>query len=542
MQRALSFSACLLLSCGLSAAAHGAIRNPIVFVAQEPVPFTFATISDIFGNFTSYDPREGQPGGGNLLRLDPDGTVANLTGRAGAAVRDPEISYDGSTVAFSMKTRPRGRWKVYTIGVDGSDLRKISRGGKHNDWDPAFLPDGRILFLSDRLRWSDGYENLPEGQLFVMGPDGRGVESLAVNPSGIFNPLLGSDGLVYFTQWDFHDCRASIDEDECDLDVNRFLLWQIAIDGSREGHPSFGNHTLYDFAGGYVGIRENPRQLGTFFATLADEFFTFGAGAIVRMKPIFVTENVFEVGKRNRAGRYRDPYPLADGRLAASFAAGAVYDEDGSQAPDFNLVLVDAGSGARTQLLNDPEMWLLQPVEAVGRPMPDLAPGAAAAGFDYGVVNAKDVTIRHRNCNRVVNGDCQQAIRPREAAEVRFYEVARRKNYYREVRMYADPRQKLLGTVPVRADGSFAAAVPAGTPLIWEILDGSGQVLVKERFWTEVAAGEARTCNGCHSPHNGRRVKRPNSALRHVTNLTGKAVDRDGNGLVDLLEALGLVD
>ena len=63
------------------------IDNPLVFVIQVPVSYTFGTISDIFGNFEGFYPPTDQPVGGHLYRLDPDGTLTHLTDRSNVAVR-----------------------------------------------------------------------------------------------------------------------------------------------------------------------------------------------------------------------------------------------------------------------------------------------------------------------------------------------------------------------------------------------------------------------------------------------------------------------
>ncbi len=528
----------------VSPAASLPIEHPIVFVKQTPVPYTFATISDIFGNFQGYYPPEEQPVGGNLFRLDPDGTLTNLTGRSNAAVRDPEISYDGSRVLFSMKTGGMGRWQVYEMNVDGSGLRKVSRNASHHDLDPAYLPDGRIVFTTDRGRWADGYENLPAAQIALMRADGTAVQILKRHPHGQLNPLVGSDGMLYFTQWDFHDRRDSIEQNNSDFDVNRFLLWKIFADGSGLDHPAFGTHTLYDFVGGYTEVRELPGRPDRFVGVLADEFFTFGAGSIVEIvlrqnanleAPIFLTPNVFETFEENSRGRWRSPYPLAGGDLVASYAPGAVVDGEGT--PKFRLVTLRGDGSNQQTLYSDPAYWCWQPVEAAPRAVPPLAAGQMRPQFPYAMINSLDVTLRETNENVVVNGDFQDVPAPGQAKTLRVWrEDVRTPNLYGEFPQHADPDIAVLGTAPIHPDGSFAVLVPADVPIQWDVLDAGGQVLVRERFGTELRAGEVRRCNGCHSPHDGRVGNTTNLALASPTNLSGKNVDVDGNGVVDLLE------
>src|ERR1039458_5947186 len=59
-----------------------------------------------------------------------------------------------------------------------------------------------------------------------------------------------------------------------------------------------------------------------------------------------------------------------------------------------------------------------------------------------------------------------------------------------------------LGEVPVQADGSFMAEVPASLPLGFEALDENGRVLRREAPMLWVRPGENRACIGCHEPGN----------------------------------------
>ncbi len=536
-------------ACAALPAAAGTppIAQPIVFVKQQPIDYTFATASDIFGNFQGYYPPEDQPVGGNLFRLDPTGTLANLTDWNNAAVRDPEISPDATRVLFSMKLGGFGKYQVWEMNVDGTSPRRVSLDDTWNDLDPAYLPDGRIVFTTDRNGWADGYENLPAAQLAVMDADGTDVEVLKQHMAGQFNPLLGSDGMLYFTQWDFHDRRASIGQNNSDFDVNRFLLWKVFADGSGLDHPSFGAHTLYDFAGGHVELRELPGQPGTFLGLLADEFFTFGGGSIVLLtpqanqnldEPVFVTEDVFMVEGENTAGRWRSPYPLADGRVVAGYSPGPVFD--GSEpAPAWRLVVMEADGSQQQEIYHDPQLWSWQPVEVVSRTQPPLAAGASLPQFPYAIINALDVTLRGINENDVLNGDFQPPIDPGEAQQVRVLrENLRTANFYNDFPDHDDPDVEVLGTAPIHADGSFAVVVPRDVPIQWELLDAGGEVLVRERFGTELKSGELRQCGGCHTPHDGGTGNTTNLALAAPTNLSGEAVDQNGNGIVDLLEHL----
>ena len=54
------------------------------------------------------------------------------------------------------------------------------------------------------------------------------------------------------------------------------------------------------------------------------------------------------------------------------------------------------------------------------------------------------------------------------------------------------------GSVKVAADGSIAAFVPTRRALSWQLLDPSGQPVVRERYWVTFQPGEVRVCGSCH--------------------------------------------
>lgn len=53
-------------------------------------------------------------------------------------------------------------------------------------------------------------------------------------------------------------------------------------------------------------------------------------------------------------------------------------------------------------------------------------------------------------------------------------------------------------SVPVAADGSIAAFVPARRALTWQLTDPNGGGVVRERNWVSFQPGEIRVCSSCH--------------------------------------------
>jgi hypothetical protein len=58
--------------------------------------------------------------------------------------------------------------------------------------------------------------------------------------------------------------------------------------------------------------------------------------------------------------------------------------------------------------------------------------------------------------------------------------------------------KRILGTVPVEADGSAYFAAPAGRFLFFQLLDAEGMMVYTMRSGTTLQPGEQAGCVGCH--------------------------------------------
>jgi formylglycine-generating enzyme required for sulfatase activity len=71
---------------------------------------------------------------------------------------------------------------------------------------------------------------------------------------------------------------------------------------------------------------------------------------------------------------------------------------------------------------------------------------------------------------------------------------------------------RILGTVPVEADGSAVFRVPANTPLTLQPLDAEGKAVQLMRSWYTAMPGERISCVGCHEHNNTTPVVKRNLA------------------------------
>ena len=74
--------------------------------------------------------------------------------------------------------------------------------------------------------------------------------------------------------------------------------------------------------------------------------------------------------------------------------------------------------------------------------------------------------------------------------------------------------RRVIGTVPVEADGSASFRVPAYTPIAVQPLDEEGKALQLMRSWFTAMPGEVLSCVGCHERQNSGIPNRQNVASR----------------------------
>lgn len=374
--------------------------------------------------------------GGDLMMADlssPSAPITNLTSdytQGKGDVSDPEVSYDGKRVLFSMRGPNDRSWNIFEMDLATRALHRIvaddSTANAGDDVDPAYLPDGRIVFTSNRQQRSreliaaqntqpypylDEYDRERSTVLHVMNADGSNIHQISFNQSHDRNPTVLLDGQILFARWDHVGAR------------NHFPLFTTDPDGTnifvRYGAFSPGNSFL------------NPREMpnGRVLTSLMPLSGTHEGGALVSIDVKNFSENNqpaaagisgegqkqvtldsinFET-RRDLApfGRYTTPYPLWDGtnRALVSWSpsrpvastdpiTGAPTMIEGL--PRYGVYVFDLDLQTLRPVAIPPEGWnYVDPIAVAPRPVPNtipdrtLDPTLAAAGM--GVLNVKSV-------------------------------------------------------------------------------------------------------------------------------------------------------
>lgn len=492
------------------------------------------------GHFvTQYFGCNALPGGGLFvvrnLRGRPEvvdllqhATVRNgpLSGRRldHGAVATPDLSFDGRTVVFAWTANREHRWAyetntcfhLFRINADGSDLVQLTDGA-WNDFDPCWLPDGRIAFVSERrggfIRCFAAYLKVRNYTLFSVEADGRDLRPLSYFETGEWSPNVDQDGRIVFTRWDY------IDRENC-LGTR---YWVCNPDGTNPRAPhgnyprpyhTFPDHEPWTVEGGReidsrrgaplveMGIRAVPGSPLHAFVAAPHHGEVFGSLCLLDLRVPddghmsqvrrFTPDEPFpesEIPGR-RHYKYGSPWPLdADFMLCNRWEDVVLVDRFGNQELLCPLRAVPCAQDERLRLV-DPI-----PLRARARP-PVIPPSVRCARRP----DAPPATIA------IV--DVRESDLPFPAdAKVKWLRVVQavpKENHEMGVPMIGYERENMpripLGVVPVEDDGSACFEAPVAKQLIFQALDSDFRAIQSMRSVAFVHPGEQLTCTGCHEP------------------------------------------
>ena len=468
----------------------------------------------------------------------------------GGSFLAPALSPDGKQIAFAYVERKgpreqlfhedpaRGHWDpqrcyhLFKVNVDGSGLVQLTDGA-WNEFDPCWLPNGRLAFISERR---GGYlrcgRACPLYTLYDMNPDGGEINCLSFHDSNEWHPSVGHDGRLVWTRWDYVDRHGCI----------AHMPWTVTLDG-RDPRPLHGNYAprqarpdmeLYVRA-----IPGSPKYVG-----LAAPHHGQAYGSIIIINPQAVDDDGMgpvrrftpEVGfPESQGGRqvYSTPWPLSERYHLCVYDAamnGVALKRAGE---NYGLYLVDA-FGNKELLYRDPDIGCMNPIPLRAARLPD-APAAAlaakpAAIRDPGeatmaVVNVYDTRMDWPADTKIKSLRILQLLPCAvPSGGLRPHETGQR---IAEARDSMVPCRWVLGTVPVEEDGSAHFTAPAYRELFFQALDERGMAVTSMRSATSLRAGEKLVCAGCHE-HKSQAPKltaTPALALRRAPSTPTPDVD-----------------
>ncbi len=521
--------------------------RPIAFVKRRR--FICQMLHEYIGYYFNYD---GLYGGGVFVLEEPglsDRTRDLIAGRLPKGnYATTAVSCDGRTVYFAFIPRAdvprdypstgshkgmpaakdvpeelnyytpnRGCFQIYVVDVDGSNLRQLTHGCEDN-FSPCPMPDGTVLFMSSRrggfCRCDNPYEPVPTTTLHSMNPDGSNQRTLSYHETNEWQPAPLNDGRIAYCRWDYVDRSAA----------HFHGVWACNPDGSNPV-ALFGNYTKR------VSACYQPRAIpgSNRIVFVAGAHHADVGGSLVLLDParvhlneqsgeddfdcleVLTPEVVFPEAPDQWPGSfYHSPYPLSEDFYLVAFSFEPLSGMGSGVLTDSKTGLYYFDRFGNMELLyRDPDVSSMNamPLAAPAPPrtLPSVLDPTLHDEGEFFLADVKWSTLP-MPADRPIRSLRVFQLLPKSETHM----VNRPRIGYAN----AEPARSLLGTVPVEKDGSAYFRVPAGKPICFQAVDGSGRAVQGMRTLTYVQPGERRSCVGCHEPSGTAPPRRDAIALR----------------------------
>ncbi len=536
-----------------------ALSNPllnfdaILFVKRAPTMFPH--MSDQHYGWWS------RPGGGiylleGLKRANPrircltaDMPEGNFAG--------PDLSYDGKRVLFAYcrwyphvssvrnklekeKLPDDSFYHIYEMHLDGSSRRQITRG-RYDDFDPRYLPNGEIVFLSTRKGVAiqcgrasaaateanpvcpdsyvrcggDAYRPVGVFTLHVMDAQGKNLRPISAFENFEWTPSVGRDGRIFYARWDY---------------IDRFngpfmSLWSTNPDGTN-AQLVYGNFTVKPQC--VFEARSVPSSHRMVFTASAHHSITGGSLVLLDRtmgtefeRPLtrLTPEVAFPETEGWDAHYYANPYPLSEQFFLVGWAdkrlpPHTICTDDRNPPNAMGVYLYDA-FGNLELLHRDAAISSQYPLPVVARERPPVLPNTVVwEGSQEGRFLVQDV---YRGLDGIARGAAKRiriiAVPPKVQPNMNTPVLGVSAE---------DPGKFVLGTAPIEADGSACFRVPSGVSVFFQVLDEKGLAIQTMRTLTYVMPQQTQACIGCHESRDTAPMygKAPLAALREPARLT----------------------
>jgi hypothetical protein len=412
-------------------------------------------------------------------------------GKAGK-IRDPELDFAGKRIVFSMRKNVKDDYHIYVVNVDGSGLKQLTRTPGVFDIDPLYLSDGSIVFTSSREPKYCMCNRHIMGNLYKMEADGANIHQIGKSTLHEGHSSLMPDGRILYDRWEYVDRNFGDAQG----------LWVVNPDGTN--HAVFwGNNT--GSPGGVIDARMIPgtELCLSIFGSCHDRPWgavaiidrrkgVDGKASVVRTWPAAAINSVDKGGidtfKRYKP-KYEDPFPLSDKYFMVSRTTG--------KGEEMGIYLLDT-FGNEIQLHTDAP-GCFDPMPIAPRKRPKVSPSRRDFKNNVGVFYLQDAYI----------GTHMKNVKPGAIKYLRVVESPPKRSWTRPawggqgqhapaMNWHSFENKRILGTVPVEADGSAHFEVPADKFIYFQLLDKDGMMVQTMRSGTIIQSGETQGCVGCH--------------------------------------------
>jgi hypothetical protein len=442
-----------------------------------------------------------------------------------------ELSYDAREILFSATTNDN-LWHIFKFNLETKKLDQLTSGA-YDDFDPCFLPSGRIAFISTR-RGGIGRCLLPSSALTFtlhsMESDGSDIITLSYHETNDWQPSVNNEGMIVYNRWDYFDRHWGTGHhlflcfpdgrDPRNYHGNYPLPFDVMPEGitpeqygTGEGSFPDGRRLREDVD---MTLRAVPGAVGKYTATAVGHHEGFSGSLIL------IDINVKDDGKMSQVKRltpevkfpeveggthtYGTCWPLDEKTFMCNYNNGLyLLDDKGNR-----QVIYDPGNlenqGNRFRLRDPfplrprtkPPELAVQTFQGKRSNLPDHQPAT------IGVMNCylTDSIPRPIPAGTKIKYMRIIQIIPQLLKDIQGGHTGGTQNSWGDISQmsfYDESTGRIpLGVVPVEDDGSVYCEAPAGKALYFQLLDSNGLAVHSMRTVAYTHAGEKLVCTGCH--------------------------------------------
>jgi len=460
---------------------------------------------------------EGQQNGGGLCIYDlKSGEINQIVDAELGQISNCDLDSDGQKILFAWRNGGQF-YQVYKINVDGTGLAQLTEGEYHN-FDPCWLPNGDIVYLSTQSPLAAYCFFTDVGVLHRMKADGTNQHCLSSNYLNDFTPAVMNDGRIIYGRWEYVDRPA----------IPIQSLWTIHPDGTGlsayfgnrcldpatfiEPQPIPGsNKVLCTLTGhngscrGAIGIIDPSHGLN------AQE-------GILNLTPEVPLRGV-KISSNGPRGPYQTPMPVDETYYLVSHDGTIQLRDYENTERSIVIEATDDGLGyynpipiwatsrkpvLLSQTVEDPSITAFN--EALPEVPDELKEGVETGSTDqWATVFLQDVHIGLEP--EVAPGEVKRLAIVQEIERTLIDSPGIRNPDFDFQRMIVScgatyVPKKVWGFVDVTDDGSATFRIPANKPIYFIALDEKGRGVQRMRSFTHMRPGEVQSCVGCHEERN----------------------------------------
>lgn len=440
------------------------------------------------------------PGGAMRIYDVNTATTRTLIEQKDGVVRDPELSFDGKKIIFSMRNNKADDYHIYEINIDGTEMKQLTFAKGISDIDPLYLPDGGIMFSSTRQPKYCMCNRHIMANLYRMQADGANITQVGISTLFEGHASLLNDGRILYDRWEYVDRNFGDAQG----------LWAVNPDGTKHS-IYYGNNTKSP--GGVIDARQIPGSdlVICVFSSCHDR--PWGALALIDRrrgvdgeKPVVQiwpeeSRKLVDTGNldsfKSLPYMFEDPFPLNENYFLAS---RTIWLKRGSwNIEDAKNGIYMVGRDGTQELLIEGNRGLFDPMIVAPRFKPQSIPFMRNFKDETGIFYVQNV-YEGTHTQGVEKGAVKY-LRVIESPEKRTWthggwggegEQAPGMNWH------SFENKRILGDVPVEEDGSANFEAPAGKFVYFQLLDKDKKMIQSMRSGTMLMPGETNGCIGCH--------------------------------------------